>query len=85
MILIRPMRSREDIFAILQVDTAFSTDRIYNVKRNGLSFSLEEVEVKPALQKDYGQITDLDQSPYVVVAEMWLWRKRGQLFADLRR
>jgi len=65
----RPMRRGEDASQILKVDTAFSTDRIYEVKRNGLSFSLEMCEINPVIRKDYGPITDLDEYPFVVVAE----------------
>ena len=70
MALTRPMRRGEDEPHILQVDTSFSTDRTYNVKRTGLSYSLEVIEINPTLQKDYGQITDLDEYPFVVVAEV---------------
>jgi ribosomal protein S18 acetylase RimI-like enzyme len=65
----RSMRRGEDEPHILQVDTAFSTDRIYKVTRNGLSFDLEMCEINPILRKDYGPITDLDEYPFVVVAE----------------
>ena len=65
----RPMRRGEDEPHILEVDTAFSTDRIYKVERNGLSFGLETCEINPVLRKDYGQIIDLDEHPFVVVAE----------------
>ncbi|MBI1279281.1 MAG: GNAT family N-acetyltransferase [Anaerolineaceae bacterium] len=69
MALIRLMRGGEDEPQILQVNTAFSTDRVYKVKRTGLSYSLELVQINPTLRKDYGQITDLDEYPFVVVAE----------------
>ncbi|MEP6986585.1 MAG: GNAT family N-acetyltransferase [Chloroflexota bacterium] len=69
MVVIRPMRSGEDESRILQVNTAFSTDRIYKVNRSGLSFSLEMCEINPALRKDYGPISDLDEYPFVIVAE----------------
>jgi ribosomal protein S18 acetylase RimI-like enzyme len=65
----RPMRRGEDEPQILKVDTAFSTAHIYEVKRNGLSFGLEMCEINPVLRKDYGPISDLDEYPFVVVAE----------------
>ncbi len=69
MVLIRPMRGGDDELRILQVNTAFSTDRIYKVKREGLSYSLESIQINPTLRKDYGPITDLDEYPFVVIAE----------------
>ena len=69
MTLIRLMRSGEDEPQILRVNTAFSTNRIYNVKRAELSYSLESIQIDPPLQKDYGPITDLDEYPFVMVAE----------------
>ncbi len=65
----RSIRRGEDEAHILRVDTSFSTDRIYKVKRNGLSFSLEPHVINPILRKDYGPVTDLDEYPLVVVAE----------------
>jgi ribosomal protein S18 acetylase RimI-like enzyme len=67
--LTRSMRRGEDEPYILQVDTAFTTDRIYKVTQNGLSLGLEMCEINPVLQKDYGPIANLDEYPYVFVVE----------------
>ena len=65
----RLIRRGEDEGHILQVDTSFSTNRIYKVERNGLSFGLELCEINPILRKDYGPVVDLDEFPFVMVAE----------------
>ena len=93
----RLIRRGVDEAYILRVDTSFSTDRIYKVKRNGLSFGLELCEISPVLRKDYGPVTDLDEYSLVVVAEedsvicgfaalkVETWNKRmvlGQLFVS---
>jgi ribosomal protein S18 acetylase RimI-like enzyme len=72
MVTIRPLRYQEDRAQLSQLDTSFTTNRIYQVHHAGLSFSLREAVVDPPIRKDYGLGQDLDELneiPFVVVAE----------------
>ena len=72
MIRLRTLRWPDDRDAIRSLDISFTTDRIYDVRSTGLSFSLVERPVTPARRKDYGD-AELDALPahdYVAVAEV---------------
>ena len=72
MIRLRALRWPDDRDAIRSLDISFTTDRIYDVRSTGLSFSLVETPVTPARRKDYGD-AELDALPahdYVAVAEV---------------
>lgn len=72
MVTIRPYAPIEDRERVANLDTAFTTDRIYRLKKAQLSFSLEAETISPPLHKDYhlaDDMDDLSDCPYVVVAE----------------
>jgi ribosomal protein S18 acetylase RimI-like enzyme len=72
MIRLHALRWPDDRDAIRSLDISFTTDRIYGVRSTGLSFTLVETPVAPALHKDYGY-AELDELPahdYVAVAEV---------------
>jgi ribosomal protein S18 acetylase RimI-like enzyme len=55
------------------LDHSFTTDRVYRVRREGLSFTVEEERVDPPLQKVYGPDAHLEppiqEADFTVVAE----------------
>jgi ribosomal protein S18 acetylase RimI-like enzyme len=73
MLIIRPARWPDDIALLDGLDTSFTTDRIYRVIRDELSFTLVEEAVEPPLQKGYGSITSQVEGirvmEYAAVAE----------------
>ncbi len=72
MVTIRPYRPVEDRERVASLDTTFTTDRIYRLKREHLAFSLEVETISPALHKDYHLADDMDELSachYAVVAE----------------
>jgi ribosomal protein S18 acetylase RimI-like enzyme len=73
MLTIRPLRWPDDREALRSIDSSFTTERIYDVKATGLSFTLVETAVSPARHKDYqfaDEIDDLPAYDYVVVADV---------------
>ena len=73
MLVIRPARWPDDLALLAGVEFSFTTDRIYRVIRDELSFGLVEEAVDPPLHKDYGSVTDNDdrlpEMDCVLVAE----------------
>lgn len=73
MLVIRPARWPEDLALLADVDFSFTTDRIYRVVRDELSFGLIEEQVDPPLHKQYGSVTGNDhrllEMDCVLVAE----------------
>jgi len=70
---LRLLQWPDDRERLRSLDTSFTTDRIYRVDATGLSFTLEETAIIPALQKDYRFADHADSLPtvdYVVVAEV---------------
>lgn len=53
MITIRPAVRPQDIEAISRIDTSFVTDRIYRLRREGLSVEFVEEKISPPLEKRY--------------------------------
>ena len=73
MLNLRPLQWPADRAALLALDTAFETNRIYRVVHAARSFSLEVVPVDPPLRKDYGLAAELDDLPgldRVLVADL---------------
>src|SRR5512145_802951 len=74
MLTIRPMRWPEDQDYLATIDTSFTTDRIYRVTQNKLSFRLAEEKVSVPLHKTYGsvldQIDEIHAMEHVVVAQL---------------
>ena len=70
---IRPVRWPDDWPGLEALDTSFTTDRIYRLRRGPLSFELVEVVVDPPVRKAYPLLRpDADRLrglPHVVVAE----------------
>lgn len=62
MFTVRPARWPDDLPSLAEVEFSFTTDRIYRVARDELSFVLIEEPVDPPLYKDYGAVTDSDES-----------------------
>ncbi|HEY0739496.1 MAG TPA: GNAT family N-acetyltransferase [Herpetosiphonaceae bacterium] len=72
MLTIRSLHWPADRSSLLALDTAFETDRIYQVVQHEHSFALKPVAVTPALRKDYQFARDIEQLPdfeRVLVAE----------------
>lgn len=68
MITLREAKLPDDLAALATLDTAFETNKIYQVLQDGLSFRLAEAEVKPPLRKVY-DISDQEEWNYAVIAE----------------
>ena len=70
---IRSVRWPDDEAGLAQIETSFSTDRIYRVQRGDLSFGLVTEPVDPPLYKSYGgagrEPERLRQMGHVYVAE----------------
>src|SRR5438876_1599541 len=73
MFTIRPARWPDDIAHLAGLDNSFTTDRIYRVTRDDLSFTVTEERVDPPLHKAYGSIAHLEpplqEADFTVVAE----------------
>jgi ribosomal protein S18 acetylase RimI-like enzyme len=72
MLTYRPVRLPEDIPALMRLDTSFTTDRIYQVKSEGLAFRLIEQMLDQPLVKDFPLEGELDEDRmwnYGMVAE----------------
>jgi ribosomal protein S18 acetylase RimI-like enzyme len=67
MLKVRPCGPGEDLAPLAAIDTSFTTDRIYRVRRAALSFALEEEAVDPPFRKTYtfadlgAELKDMDQ------------------------
>lgn len=74
MLTLRILRWPEEVTGLEALDTSFTTDRIYRVMRDGLSFILVEEEVSLPLRKEYGSISGLAEEgrsmEHAVVAEV---------------
>jgi ribosomal protein S18 acetylase RimI-like enzyme len=69
---IRPIRLPEDQGAVLQLDTSFTTERIYRVAATALSFTLVEESIQPALYKSFALTDEFETErmwEYATVAE----------------
>jgi len=72
MIILRDLLWPDDRATLLDLDTSFTTDRLYRVVADGLSFALQEVSIAPPLRKAYDLSEDIDRLPQfdaVVIAE----------------
>lgn len=72
MLSIRSLKWPADRAALLLLDSAFLTDRVYHVEQTTHAFALYDVPVTPPLRKDYGFAADVDSLPMfdqVMVAE----------------
>lgn len=73
MLKIRCFAPGEDLAPLAALDTSFTTDRIYRVRRTTLSFAIEEERVDPPFCKTYtlddlgAELKDMDQ---LLVAEL---------------
>ena len=73
MLTLRPARWPEDLAALSQLDTSFTTERVYRVIRTAWGFELREEAVIPSLHKEYGPVTQderLTDLPCAVIAEL---------------
>lgn len=61
MLTLRRVRWPDDLALLAELDTSFTTDRIYRVVRDELSFRLVAESVDPPLQKEYGPIAGRDE------------------------
>jgi len=70
---IRSARWPEDTARLAELDTSFTTDRVYRVVRDDLAFRLVPTPVDPPLRRSYDlTLADLDELrrlPHVTVAE----------------
>ena len=69
---LRNLRWPDDREAILALDTSFTTERVYQVIGNALSFVLHDTAITPPLQKVYDLTADVEDFPnldYVLIAE----------------
>ena len=69
---LRPIQLPEDQHAVLQLDTSFTTDRIYRIQATPASFTLLEEVVQPPLHKSFALDGELDNDrmwDYGIVAE----------------
>ena len=72
MIALRPIQLPADQRAVLQLDTSFTTDRVYRVQVTPTSFTLLEDVVHPPLHKFFALDHELDADrmwEYGIVAE----------------
>ncbi len=73
MISLRRLQWPEDREPLLALDTSFTTDHVYRVVANGMSFVLEDTMISPPLRKVYDLADAVDSLPqfdHVVVAEV---------------
>jgi GNAT superfamily N-acetyltransferase len=72
-VLIRPLRWPDDLAALEALDTSFTTDRVYRLRRGLLAFELVEEAVDPPIHKTYpllhSDFQRLREMEHVVVAE----------------
>jgi GNAT superfamily N-acetyltransferase len=72
-VLIRPLRWPDDLAALEALDTSFTTDRIYRLRRSPLAFELVEETVAPPIHKAYPLLRSdfqrLREMEHVIVAE----------------
>jgi ribosomal protein S18 acetylase RimI-like enzyme len=61
---LRQLSWPEDRASLLALDTSFVTDRVYSLKQNFHSFTLEETSVAPPVQKSYRLESELDALPH---------------------
>jgi ribosomal protein S18 acetylase RimI-like enzyme len=69
---LRELQWPDDRDALCALDISFTTDRMYRVTANGLSFILEAAPLVPPLYKDYDiakHVDHLSAFDYIVVAE----------------
>jgi ribosomal protein S18 acetylase RimI-like enzyme len=52
-VVIRAVQSSHDVSTIMQVDTSYSSDRIYRLRQRSLSFRLVDEPVQPSIRKRY--------------------------------
>lgn len=73
MFTLRPARWPDDMAPLAGLDHSFTTDRIYRVCREQLSFMVTEERVAPPLHKVYGPTAHLEppihEADFTVVAE----------------
>jgi GNAT superfamily N-acetyltransferase len=72
MIALRPLRWPDDRASLLELDTSFTTDRVFRLERTDDSFKLDEAAVEPPIHKSYSLVdaVDLIQShDWVTIAE----------------
>ena len=70
---LRSLRWPDDRAALQTLDTSFTTERVYHVVADGLTFGLRASPIGPPLHKAYPLAADLDDFPLctqVVVAEV---------------
>ena len=92
--IIRPIRSLEEVMVLKSIDTSFVTSHIFRVQHRGQTFSLIEQAIDPPIWKFYSLAdlsTDLLSSDYTVLGEdagsavgfasmrFELWNKRSNL------
>ncbi|MCC7264528.1 MAG: GNAT family N-acetyltransferase [Candidatus Latescibacteria bacterium] len=73
MLNIRPFNPGEETAPLAELDTRFTTERIYRVRRCGLSFVLEEEPIDPPYRKHYplaGLEAELATMDQILVAEL---------------
>lgn len=72
MMTLRPVRLPEDASALCQLDTAFTTKRVYRVQATGLSFALELETITPPITKSFDLSSEVGEDrlwKFGVVAE----------------
>lgn len=72
MITIRPLNYALDRSALASLDTSFTSNQMYRIVGNDLTFELHEERVDPPIYKDYRlaqDLDDLEDISFAVVAE----------------
>lgn len=73
MLTLRPARWPDDFALLDGLDISFTTDRIYRVIRDDLSFRLVEERMEPPLRKSYGPLSlyedEIRAMEYAAIAE----------------
>jgi ribosomal protein S18 acetylase RimI-like enzyme len=92
---IRPVRWPDDEVGIAAIDTSFTTDQIYRLGRDALSFHLMPERSDPPLHKSYGSLLphldhfrrmghvvvaeESDSLVGIVAADLSTWNRRVQI------
>ena len=60
MIALRPLRWPDDRASLLELDTSFTTDRVFHLEQTNHGFKLDEAAAEPPIHKSYSLVDDID-------------------------
>src|SRR3989442_11217923 len=71
-IALRPLRWPDDGASLLELDTSFTTDRVFHLQQTNHGFKLYEAAAEPPIHKSYSLVDGVDLIPshdWVTIAE----------------